>query len=134
MLNEILVHVEIVAHLKTLEVLFLGILFGRCTKVIGISCLLLMMHIFICSWYHDVLQKQWHSHWGGKGGRVPPLTAKNLPKRNNREEKAKIGKVLSLCPSWQIRLAMLLYKSQQQGFTTCGLWCNCVQFARKGSM
>ena len=23
---------------------------------------------------------QWRSHWGGKGGRVPPLTAKNLPK------------------------------------------------------
>ena len=57
---------------------------------------------------------QWRSHWGVKGGRVPPLTAKNLPKigkkrekirknqggkkRKNQEEKAKIGKVLSLSP------------------------------------
>ena len=46
---------------------------------------------------------QWSSHGGGGGkGAVPPLTAKNLPKigenegkiRQNREEKAKIGKVL----------------------------------------
>ena len=29
-------------------------------------------------------------------------------KRKNREEKAKIGKVLSLCPSWQPGLATLL--------------------------
>ena len=67
---------------------------------------------------------QWRSHWGGKGGRVPPLTAKKLPKigkirkksgknqeksgknqeklgekRKNWEEKAKIRKFLSLCPS-----------------------------------
>ena len=53
---------------------------------------------------------QWRSHWGGKGGRVPPLTAKNMPKigekqeksgknQKKREEKAKIGKFLSLCPS-----------------------------------
>ena len=45
--------------------------------------------------------------------------SKNLPKigkkygkigkkRKNQEEKAKIGKFLSLCPSWQIGLAMLL--------------------------
>ena len=33
---------------------------------------------------------QWRSHWGGKGGRVPPLTAKNLPK--NQEKEGKIGK------------------------------------------
>ena len=48
---------------------------------------------------------QLHSHWGVKGGRVPPLTANNLPKigkkrgknqeksekkRKNHEEKAKI--------------------------------------------
>ena len=71
---------------------------------------------------------QWRSHWGGKGGRVPPLTAKHLPKsgkkrgkswksgknqekwgkRKNREETTKIGKFLSLCPSWQIGLATLL--------------------------
>ena len=70
---------------------------------------------------------QWRSHWGGKGCRVPPLTAKILPKfgkkreknrekirknrekrGKNREEKAKIGKVLSHCPSWQIGLATLL--------------------------
>ena len=53
----------------------------------------------------------------GGGGRVPPdgkKIAKNREgtksgkKRKNWEEKAKIGKVLSLCPSWQIRLAMLL--------------------------
>ena len=50
---------------------------------------------------------------GGQGGRVPPLTAKNLlknrekekksgkigEKKKNREENAKIRKVLSLCPS-----------------------------------
>ena len=62
----------------------------------------------------------WRSHWGGKGGRVPPLAAKicqksgkigkksgkigekirkNREKEENREEKAKIGKFLSLCPS-----------------------------------
>ena len=73
---------------------------------------------------------QWRSQYRGKGGRVPPLTAKNLPKirknrekrgksgkirknsgkkkRKNREEKAKIGKILSLCPSWQKGLATLL--------------------------
>ena len=54
------------------------------------------------------------SHLGVKGGRVPPLTARNLPtigkkrgenqkksekKGKNREEKAKIGTILSLCPS-----------------------------------
>ena len=61
--------------------------------------------------------QQWRSHWGGKGGRVPPLTAKICQKsgkirktrgknqeksgrkRKNREEKAKIWKFLSLCPS-----------------------------------
>ena len=56
-------------------------------------------------------------------GRVPPLTVKKFPKigknqekigeksgkkRENREEKAKIGKFLSLCPSWQLGLATLL--------------------------
>ena len=64
------------------------------------------------------------AQWGGKGGRVPPLTAKNLQnleksgkirknlkkigKRKNRKETAKIRKFLSLCPSWQIGLATLL--------------------------
>ena len=76
---------------------------------------------------HSQCYWQWRSHWGVKGGRVPRLTAKNLPKnwekegkksgkigkkRKNREEKAKIGKVLSLCPSWQTGLAMLLVIKQ----------------------
>ena len=33
---------------------------------------------------------QWHSHWGGKGGRVPPLTAKICQKSG--EKSGKIGK------------------------------------------
>ena len=33
---------------------------------------------------------------------------KSGKKRKNREEKVKIGKVLSLCPSWQTGLATLL--------------------------
>ena len=79
----------------------------------------------------------WPSGWAscppGKAlatplGRVPPLTAKKLSKigrkgekerknrekiekkRKNWEEKAKIGKDLSLCPSLQIGLATLLWK------------------------
>ena len=52
-----------------------------------------------------------------RGGRVPPLTAKICQKsgkrwkkiRKNREEQAKIWEFLSLCPSWQIRLATLLF-------------------------
>ena len=76
---------------------------------------------------------QWHSHWGGKGAECHPWQQKNCQKlgkrgenrekrgqirkkkrknrgkkRKNWEEKAKIGKVLSLCPSWQIGLATLL--------------------------
>ena len=40
---------------------------------------------------------QWRSHWGGKGGRVPPLTAKKMPKIGKNQEKigknsGKIGK------------------------------------------
>ena len=109
-------------------------------------------------------KKQWRSHWGGKGGRVPPLTSKKLPKigktqgkigqnsgkigekeeqsgrkgknwvppltskklpkigktqgkkRNNREEKTKIVKFLSLCPSWQVGLATLLQKKKKIKF------------------
>ena len=37
---------------------------------------------------------------------------KKSGKGENLEEKAKIGKVLSLCPLWQIELAMLLWSSQ----------------------
>ena len=36
------------------------------------------------------LNDQWRSHWGVKGGRVSPLTAKNLPKIRKKREK--IGK------------------------------------------
>ena len=60
---------------------------------------------------------QWRSHYRDKGQSVPPLTAKKLSKigkkrekerknreksrkrEKSREEKANIGKVLSLCPS-----------------------------------
>ena len=63
-------------------------------------------------WWHAVLSGV--ATGGSRGSRVPPLTAKNLPKigkkrgeiGKNREKrgkigkkKAKIGKVLSLCPS-----------------------------------
>ena len=74
---------------------------------------------------HNILD-QWRSHGGGKGGRVPPFTAKicqksrkrgkkSGKKRKNREEKTKkkkkkkIGKVVSLCPSREIELAALLF-------------------------
>ena len=30
---------------------------------------------------------QWRSHWGGKGGRVPPLTMKICPKSGKKREK-----------------------------------------------
>ena len=74
---------------------------------------------------------QWRSHWGGKGGRVPPWQRKICQKlgknqekpgkkKKNREEKAKIGKVLSLCPSWQIGLATLLTTCQWQHFSEKG--------------
>ena len=70
-----------------------------------------------------MLNTQWRSQYGGKGGRESPLTAKKSQKlgkrgkksgksgerggnqekmgekKKNREEKAKIGKVLSLYPS-----------------------------------
>ena len=66
---------------------------------------------------------QWRSHWGGKGGQSATPDSENFAKNRekegknqeksgkkmkNREEKAKIGKVLSLWPSWQIELATLL--------------------------
>ena len=46
---------------------------------------------------------QWKNckKWGKRG-------EKSGKQRKNQEEKAKIGKVLSLCPSWQIGLATLL--------------------------
>ena len=47
-------------------------------------------------WQWNICKKS--AKRGGKSGK----------KRKNREEKAKIGKVLSLCPSWQIGLATLL--------------------------
>ena len=63
---------------------------------------------------------QWRSH-GGQGGKIAKNSekwgkiaekrkerGKTGKKRTNREEKAKIGKVLSLCPSWQKGLATLL--------------------------
>ena len=63
------------------------------------------------------LLAQWRSHWGGKGGQSATPDSEKIAKkiggksgkiRKNREEKAKIGKFLSLCPSWQIGLATLL--------------------------
>ena len=64
------------------------------------------------------------------GERVPPLTAKKLPKVRKkreergkiREEKAKIGKFLSLCPSWQIGLAMLLLVFEHDEARQRWLW------------
>ena len=39
-----------------------------------------------------VHSNQWRSHWGGKGGRVPPLTAKYLPKIGKKRGWEKSGK------------------------------------------
>ena len=66
--------------------------------------------------------RQWRSQYRARGAECPPWQRKNCQKlgkvgknrekikqkRKNREEKAKIGKVISLCPSWQIGLATLL--------------------------
>ena len=41
-------------------------------------------------------------------------------KRKNQDEKAKIEKVLTLCPSWQTGLATLLRATHQ--FSVAGLW------------
>ena len=44
-------------------------------------------------WKQNSVCSQWHSHWGGKGGRVPPLTAKNLSKIGKKRKKSgKLGK------------------------------------------
>ena len=64
---------------------------------------------------------QWRSQYRGKGGRVPPWQEKKSKIRKKRKigkkrgkigeklrTRGKIGKVLSLCPSWQIGLATLL--------------------------
>ena len=75
-------------------------------------------------WSHNpqtwwVGRTQWHNHWGSRGAECPLDSeefAKNREKEGenqekegkNREKGGKIGKVLSLCPSWQIRLATLL--------------------------
>ena len=40
-----------------------------------------------CVIIHHLFQTQWHSHWGGKGDRVPPLTVKNLPIIGKKSEK-----------------------------------------------
>ena len=45
----------------------------------------------------------------GKSGKREENREKIKKKRKNREEKAKIGKILSLCPSLQIWLATLLH-------------------------
>ena len=63
---------------------------------------------------------QWRSHWGIKGAECPfdsEKIAKNRGKEGENQEKngkksgkgEKIGKVLSLCPFWQIGLATLLH-------------------------
>ena len=56
---------------------------------------------------------QWHSHRGSKT--LPKVGKKREKIRKKREERKEIGnrgnigKVLSLCPSWQIGLASLLF-------------------------
>ena len=39
--------------------------------------------------FHVLSHKQWRSHWGGKGGRVPPPDSEKFTK--NREKSGKIG-------------------------------------------
>ena len=92
--------------------------------------------LLCCSRYTPNLSKaQLHSQYRGKGAECPPWQwtnvknlekeekksgkreekfGKNREKEENREERAKIGKVLSLCPSWQIGLAMLLVRPSTQ--------------------
>ena len=63
-----------------------------------IKGLLILSHcpiILVASWVSPPQgsAKQWCSYWGGKGCRVPPLTAKNLPKIGKKRGKSgKIGK------------------------------------------
>ena len=64
-------------------------------------------------------ENQWCSHWGQGGQSATPDSekfAKNREKEGKNQEKsgilkAKIGKVLSLCPSRQIGLATLLERT-----------------------
>ena len=55
-----------------------------------------MVYIWVanlcCLWF---TYKQWHSHWGGKGGRVPPLTVgKNQEKLGKKEEKSEKREII----------------------------------------
>ena len=93
-----------------------------------------LAHFLLTKFYIFVStkEKQGTVPLGWQGGRVPPLTAKKLPKigknqeklrkkrekfRKNREKRGKIGKKRQksgsflLCPSWQIGLATLLGSS-----------------------
>ena len=54
------------------------------TTMITITLKFLKIHTFISP-------TQWRSHWGSRGGRVPPLTATNLPKIGKKREKS--GKI-----------------------------------------
>ena len=81
-------------------------------------------------WQQKICQKL------GKRGRNQEKSGK---KRKNWEERAKIGKALSLCLSWQIGLAMLLEKCsnrsyKSQAITLChGLDQECCQHETFGS-
>ena len=100
-----------------------------CWQHFGENCTRFTLKWYQLSFERNVLhnigepQISGHSHWSGKGGRVPHLDSEKFAnnrekegknqersgkKRKNWEEKAKIGKVLSLCPSWQKGLAALL--------------------------
>ena len=58
--------------------------------------------------FRKLFYNQWRSHWGGKGGRVPRQRKFVKNREKIGEKRGKIGKFLSLCPSWQIGLATLL--------------------------
>ena len=58
---------------------------------------------------------QWRSHWGGKGGRVPPLTAKKMPKIGKKEEKSG-RKVKNLEVSFTLPLL-----TDRAGYATVGM-------------
>ena len=84
--------------------------------------------------------KQWRSHWGGKGGRVPPLTAKICQKsgknqenrkkiRQNREKRGKIGKKRQ---NWEVSFTLPLL-TDRAGYATALKFFTLVHFAFKGS-
>ena len=56
-----------------------------------------------------------------KREKIGDKTEKIGKKRKNQEEKVKFGNVLSLCPSWQIGLAMLLVTCDWKWNLTCSL-------------